>query len=105
MSGGLRDDQLNEIRRIISGFLSVESGILFGSRALDTFLPSSDVDVALMGDIVSLQDQIRISAQLNENRDLLKYDVVRYCAITNKKLIDHIQKYGVTIYEKKKRTA
>jgi predicted nucleotidyltransferase len=105
MNFGLEESHLREIRQIIGEFLSIESGILFGSRAMGTFSPSSDVDIAITGEDVCLKDQIRLSARLNENRALLKYDVVRYCTITNKKLIDHILKYGVKIYERQKGAA
>ena|SRR5271157_5646599 len=105
MNFGLEESQLREIRQITGEFLSIDSGILFGSRAMGTFSPSSDVDIAITGEDVSLKDQIRLSARLNENRDLLKYDVVRYCTITNKKLIDHIQKHGKKIYEREKGAA
>jgi uncharacterized protein len=100
MSLGLEESQIVEARLILAEFSSVESAALFGSRAKGTFLPTSDVDIALMGDTVSLEDQIRVSARLNENKALLKYDVLRFSTITNKILIDHIRKHGVTIYER-----
>jgi predicted nucleotidyltransferase len=100
MNSGLEDGQLRKLCEILSEFSSVGSAILFGSRASGTFSPSSDVDIALTGDAVSLEDQIRLSARLNDNKALLRYDVIRYAAITNKKLIDQIKKHGVTIYER-----
>jgi predicted nucleotidyltransferase len=99
MNIGLTDSQKIEIRKVLCEYKSIESAILFGSRAMGTNSPASDVDIALTGDI-SLRDQIRISAQLNESKALLKYDIVRYSIITNKKLIEHIRKYGKKIYEK-----
>jgi predicted nucleotidyltransferase len=99
MNIGLTDSQKNEIRKVLREFKSVESAVLFGSRAMGTNSPSSDVDIALTGDI-SLRDHIRISAQLNESKALLKYDVARYSILTNKKLIEHIRKYGKKIYKK-----
>jgi hypothetical protein len=48
---------------------------------------------------ISLKDQIRLSAQLNDNNSLLKFDVVRFSTIINKKLMDHIRNEGLKIYE------
>jgi predicted nucleotidyltransferase len=100
MNLGLDESQLQEIRQILSGFLSIESAILFGSRVTGTFTPSSDVDIALMGDDVSLKDQLQLSARLNDNKSLLKFDVVRYSTMTNKELMDHIRNQGIKIYER-----
>jgi predicted nucleotidyltransferase len=103
MNLGLDENQLEEIRRILGEFSSVESGILFGSRATGSFSPSSDVDIALMGDAVSLKDQIRLSARLNDNKTLLKYDVIRYSTLTNKNLADQILNHGMKIYKRGER--
>jgi predicted nucleotidyltransferase len=102
MNSGLEHIQLKEIALVLGEFPSIESGILFGSRATGKFSPSSDVDIALVGDAVTLKEQIQVSAGLNANKTLLKYDVIRFSTITNRKLIDQIRKYGVKIYECKK---
>lgn len=100
MNVGLSEDQLHEIQNVLAEFEAVESAVLFGSRAMKTHLSSSDVDIAIIGDTISLKDQIKISARLNESKSLLRYDVIRYSTIKNERLIEHIKKHGVTIYKK-----
>lgn len=99
MKTGLTFEQLDEIRKITSEYSSVVKVMLFGSRAMGTYSPASDVDLVLMGKDISIKDQIRISSRLNESKSLLKYDVVRYSTIKNEKLIAHIKKYGVVVFE------
>jgi predicted nucleotidyltransferase len=97
---GLTEQQLAAIRTILGRIPSIESASIFGSRALGTFSPASDVDIALMGETVSLREQLQLCSMLNEIDALLQFDVVRCASITNRKLLEHIQKYGREIYRK-----
>lgn len=77
----------------------MESAILFGSRAKGTFRSGSDVDLAVRG--CSETDVIQLSAALNEETVLpYFFDVVAYETIQNDDLVEHIDRVGITIYEK-----
>jgi predicted nucleotidyltransferase len=97
---GLSESWIQEIAAIFSEIPSIRAAVLFGSRAMGNFTPASDVDIALIGEEITLREQIRLSARLNENKDLLKYDVLRFPTITNAKLIEHIRNNGIVVYER-----
>ena len=100
MNTGITEKQLAIIGTILREVPSVEAARLFGSRAMGNFSPASDVDIALMGDEISLGEQLQVSRMLNEMDALLQFDVVRFASITNIKLIEHIQNRGREIYRR-----
>lgn len=68
---------------------------IYGSRAKGNYHPGSDIDLAFSAN----EDY---SAKLREALDSLKtpylFDVSYYEGIENKKLKDHIDRIGITIY-------
>jgi len=99
MNYGLTEEQQEKVRTILRSESAVASAVVFGSRAMGTYSPASDVDIALIGDTISLRDQIRLSGMLKE-LGALHYDLVRYSVLTNEKLIEHIKKHGREIYRR-----
>ena len=62
MSFDLTPDSIESIRRILARHPEVSEAIVFGSRALGRSHPRSDVDLALCGDLQSL-DAERIALE------------------------------------------
>ncbi len=99
---GLKDSDLVVIREILSRFPDVESAKVYGSRALGTQKPGSDVDIALTGKDVSRNTVIEISALLNEESPLpYHFDITNYHTIKNTQLKEHIDRVGWLFYNKK----
>lgn len=78
MTDGLKDRHREAIIAEIAASDSVERAVLFGSRATGTHTASSDVDIALFGDRLTLTDQARLAAALDripmaQSVDLLIY--------------------------------
>lgn len=85
---GLSKDELNTIKKVLKT-LDIEKVILFGSRAKGNYKKGSDVDLAIIG------DEKQVSYWLNEETNLpYFFDIINLHKITNKNLIDHIQKIG-----------
>ena len=61
MSDGLKEKYRRAIIDILSADEKVERIVLFGSRAMRTFRATSDVDIALFGDRLTLADQARFA--------------------------------------------
>ncbi len=70
---------------------------IFGSRALGRFENSSDIDLAMWGDL-DLGLIGRIKAELDELPLPYTFDVQAYSAIKHPLLRDHIDKVGKTVY-------
>ncbi|MBE9113253.1 nucleotidyltransferase substrate binding protein [Nodosilinea sp. LEGE 07298] len=99
MSYGLSDQQLKEIIQFIAAYPQVEEAILFGSRALGTHKPASDVDIAIKGKGATSALATRLKFDIEEDTYLpYFFDVVAYGTITHAALRQHIDKEGVSIY-------
>ena len=66
MPYGLKDNELEKINSVFSKFPDVEKVILYGSRAKGNYRKGSDIDLALMGDNISLTMLLRIENELDE---------------------------------------
>ncbi|PIU40660.1 MAG: DNA polymerase III subunit beta [Candidatus Omnitrophica bacterium CG07_land_8_20_14_0_80_50_8] len=97
---GLSGKELNAITLILRKFPDVQEAVLFGSRAMGTFKPGSDVDIALKGRI-ALQAVARIKALLEEESPMpYTFDVVDYHTIETPAFKEHIDKHGQSIYKR-----
>jgi predicted nucleotidyltransferase len=95
------DEDLSYIVAVLSQFSDVDQALIFGSRALGTHRPGSDVDLVLKG---SSLDAIvtRVGGILNDESPLPYYfDVLDYDAITNAELKAHIDRVGRVVYTRK----
>ncbi len=87
---------------ILSANERVDRVILFGSRAMQTHTPASDVDLALYGDELTLTDQFRMAAAIDELPIIQRVDLLLYSTIENEKLKEHIRAHGVEWFKRKK---
>ena len=93
MNDGLKDHQRNAILEVLNKHPKIERAVLFGSRAMGTFTPTSDIDIALYGDL-TLRDQARIADELEQLSIPYTVDLVRVKTVTSPDLIEHIKKHG-----------
>jgi len=70
---------------------------LFGSRAGGTHSPCSDVDLALWGNLTSLQAEA-IAAELDELPLPYRFDVLAFDQIKLQPLREHIERVGIRLY-------
>ena len=75
--------------------------ILFGSRAKGTNSPGSDIDLAITGSSLNLDDLLQIHLELDALSLPYKFDVVIYDRIREKALKDHIDRRGIVLYDRK----
>ena len=100
MNDGLKDRHRQAVIDILTAHRGVEKAVLFGSRAMGTFTPESDVDIVLFGDTLSLTDQAKLAAAMDDLSIPQRVDLLRHKAIRNKKLHAHIKKHGVVWFER-----
>ncbi|MBM7571850.1 nucleotidyltransferase family protein [Aquibacillus albus] len=81
-------------------FSEIESGIIFGSRAMGNYKRGSDIDIAITGKGITSKTLYMLSDLLNEEYPLpYFFDIIHYESISNENLKDHIDKEGKIIYE------
>lgn len=93
MNDGLKVKHRESICNVLEKHSKIERVVLFGSRAMGTFTSTSDVDLALYGDL-SMMEQARISMEMDELSIPYKVDLVRMNTVTNTALLDHINEHG-----------
>ena len=91
---GLKEKHRKAIIEILAANERVERVILFGSRAMRTHTTTSDVDLALYGDKLTLTDQAHLSAAIDALPMAQRVDLLLYNKIDNEKLKEHIERYG-----------
>ena len=98
MTDGLKDAHREAIIATIAANEHVERAVLFGSRATGTNTVSSDVDIALFGNGLTLTDQARLAAALDEIPMAQSVDLLLYHAIRDRTLREHIRRQGIEWY-------
>lgn len=98
MRYGLPEEHIKIILDYIARYSEIEEAVLFGSRALGTYKPGSDVDIALKGNEVDSFLTAHLKSQIEEETCLpYFFDFVAYSKLSHKDLIKHIDEYGVVL--------
>ncbi len=97
---GLSQDITVRINKIFMQYEQVNEVVLYGSRAKGTFKPGSDIDLTLKGDGLNLKLLNKIGLDLDELLLPYIFDISIYSHITNKDLLDHIERVGLVFYRK-----
>jgi len=102
MTDGLKPEYRRAIIETLSANPKVERIVLFGSRAMGTFTPTSDIDLALFGDDLTLSDQAALTEAMAELAIPQRVDILIHHRIENQALRDHIRKHGVEWFARKR---
>lgn len=94
---GLSAETIAIIRQVLARHPQVERAVIYGSRALGTHRPGSDIDLALYGPLTP-QHLAALLDDLDETMLPYTFDLTRAAAITNPALADHIQRVGQPFY-------
>ena len=97
---GLNEETINLLCSVFNRYFDIEKAVIFGSRAKGTSKNNSDIDLAIYG----IDDELRVEAIAMELDALplpYKFDVKSFNNIRNLALCEHINRVGVSIYEKK----
>jgi predicted nucleotidyltransferase len=101
MKYGLKDSVIQQISSVLARHPQVTQAILYGSRAKGNYKRGSDIDLTLRG---GADLTWRVLYQIMDELDelLLPYtiDLSIYTDLTDPEVIAHIQRVGVTFYEK-----
>lgn len=91
---GLNNSDIEKIRNVVALYPQVEKVILYGSRAKGTYKPASDIDLTLVGTKLNVSIQQKIENELDDLMLPYKFDISIYHQISNKELIEHIERAG-----------
>ncbi|WP_201022715.1 nucleotidyltransferase family protein [Tepidimonas taiwanensis] len=95
---GLSARTLATLRAILATEPRVTRAVLFGSRALGTHRPGSDIDLALFGEGIDLDTLSRLHRQFDESSLPYQVDLCAWERIDNPALREHIERVGRVLY-------
>lgn len=98
MNDGLKETHRQAIIALIAADPRVERAVLFGSRAMGTFSSASDVDIALFGDSLTLDDLASLAERISELTIPQQADLLLYHRVKSRELLTHIAQHGVEWY-------
>lgn len=98
MDTGLPPKTIQALESVFKQFDAIDKVVLYGSRALGTHRPGSDIDLALFGSEVT-PDLIASIALLIDDL-LLPYtlDLTAYAYIDNDALREHVDCVGIELF-------
>ena len=99
---GLHKTDIAAINSVFQNYSQIESVILYGSRAKNTFRDGSDIDLTIVGEKVTLNKLFEIEQDLDDLLLPWKIDLSLFHQIENEELIDHIKRIGIVFYTKLK---
>ena len=100
MKFGLTQEQFQLIENTIISINEIEKVLIFGSRASDTFKPSSDIDLAIIGNRITPGIVSRISSQLDDLPLPFMFDVIDFNTISSIALKNKIDLQGKLFFER-----
>ena len=101
---GLTRITLDKLESIFHQHNSIESVIIYGSRAKGNYRVGSDIDLTIKGSILPFSELMQIEDQIDDLYLPYSVDLSQYEKLKNTDLIDHINRVGVIIYTKIKLT-
>ncbi len=98
---GILERDIRYIKKALEQCEEIEKAIIFGSRAMGNYKNGSDVDIAVLGELISNNTILKLNDYLNEIYPLpYFFDIINYNSITNENLKKHIDIEGKIIYTK-----
>ena len=92
---GLPIDAVDALKKVFNQNNHIESVILYGSRAKGNYRPSSDIDLCLEGQKLTLKELLAIENQIDDLLLPWKIDLSLKHHIDNPGLLKHIKIVGI----------
>ena len=101
MTYGLRESTIQKICAVFARYPQVDKAVLYGSRAKGNYRNGSDIDLTLYGEAdLNLQVLYRIMDEIDDLFLPYTIDLSRLNDITDANVLEHIERVGITFYEK-----
>ncbi len=100
MRFGLDENIIDKMISIFEANPKVNEALIFGSRAKGNYRPDSDIDIAIKGFDISLDDILKISIAFEDKGITYKFDLIDYNSIKEPALNEHIDRVGIEFYSR-----
>ena len=95
---GLSKLAVEKIRAVLGDYPQIQRVLLYGSRAMGTYLPGSDIDLCIEGESLGLTELLSIENRIDDLLLPWKFDLSLLHQIDDPALLDHIRRVGVIFY-------
>jgi len=98
---GIQPSLIKNIQKALAKFPEIKHVILYGSRAIGNYKTGSDIDLTIdlnAAFLPSITLLNKISLALDALDLIYTFDLSFLSDITNKKLIEHINQFGIVFY-------
>ena len=97
---GLKEKHIKAIKSVFAQYPQIEKAVLYGSRAKGNYRHGSDIDLTLIAGDLDLSTLFKIDLELDELLLAYQIDLSLFHTIENPDLVKHIERVGVTFYER-----
>ena len=98
---GLDRNVIHSLAGIFKSTDTVDEVIIFGSRAKGNFGDGSDIDLAIKGKAIEFNTILNLMRKVEDLGLLYKIDLQNYQKISDKNVLDHIQRVGKIFWKRK----
>lgn len=99
-SHGLPARALEQFNATFRRWPQIDRVILYGSRAKGNFRAGSDIDLCLEADTMNIAELLQLSGEIDDLLLPWKVDLALKHTIENPDLLTHIERLGVTLYQR-----
>lgn len=100
MADGLTIHERRLICTALASVPEITAAVLYGSRAIGTWKPGSDIDLAIEGNGLTHHHLARLAGRLDELPLPYRYDLTMRAVIANPALAAHINHHGVLFWRR-----
>ena len=100
MKFGLEENIIENLIKTFEANPKVYKAIVFGSRAKGSYRPNSDIDIAIKGYDITLDDILKMSVAFDDKKIIQKIDLIDYTSIKEPALKEHIDRVGIEFYSR-----
>jgi len=93
---------LNKLCSVFQEHDAIESVVIYGSRAKGNYKIGSDIDLTIKGKLMPFLELMQVEDEIDDLYLPYLVDLSQYQQLKNMDLIEHIERVGVSIYEKQK---
>lgn len=98
---GLSSENLSAIIRVITSVKRVSRAWIYGSRAKGDYRNNSDIDIALEGEGLTLNDLATLDERLDNLMLPWQFDLSIKARIKNEALLEEIRRWGEIVFERR----
>jgi predicted nucleotidyltransferase len=95
---GLSEKVVAQLNHLFLKYPEIEKVIIYGSRAMGTHRPGSDIDLTIFAPTLCLSDLLKIENEIDDLMLIHKIDLSLYHQLQASDILSHIERVGQVFY-------